>query len=138
MARTFKSKIGLELVVPLTLVLGTALILSLSEEPRWLGPVILLPVILFIAHMFMTTFYVIDGNSLSIRCGFLYNSTIDIGTIKKISETNNPLSSPATSLDRIEIRYGSSSAVIISPKLKKEFIDAILSLYPSVEVKYKK
>lgn len=136
--KIYKSKIGLELVIPLLIVFGTALILILNEKSSWLGLIILFPVILFVVHMFMTTYYVISGNNLTIKCGFLINLTLDIRTIKKISETNNLLSSPATSIDRIEIMFGNFDSVIISPKDKKEFINDILALNPRVEVIYKK
>lgn len=138
MKKIYKSKIGLELVIPLILAFGTVLTLTISQEPSWMGIVILLPVILFVVHMFITTEYTIDGDKLTIKCGFLYNKTIDINTIKKIKETNNPLSSPATSLDRLEINYGKFDSVIISPKQKSEFINDIKGLNPNVEVKYKK
>ena len=138
MKKVYKSKIGLELVVPLILIFGTVLFLTVTEKPSWIGISILLLVIVFVVYLFKTTNYTVEGNSLTIKCGFLFNKTIDISSIKKISETNNPLSSPATSLDRLEINYGKFDAVIISPKLKKEFIDEITSLNPNVEVKYKK
>jgi hypothetical protein len=86
----------------------------------------------------MTTNYTIENGKLTIKCGFFYNKTIDINTIKKIAETNNPLSSPGTSLDRLEIVYGKFDSIIISPKKKKEFISDIEKLNPSVEVKLKK
>ncbi len=138
MKKIYKSKIGLELVIPLVLVFGTVLALTISQEPNWIGIVILLPVILFIVHMFITTNYIIESDKLTIKCGFLYNKTIDIKTIKKITETNNPLSSPSTSLDRLEINYGKFDSVIISPKQKSEFINDIKGLNLNVEVKYKK
>lgn len=138
MKKVFKSKIGLELVIPLIVVFGTILFLTVSVKVSWLGIAIILPVIVFVIHMFMTTYYVINKNSLTIKCGFLFNKTIDINAIKKISETNNLLSSPATSLDRIEITYGKFDSVIISPKQKKEFINNLIILNPNIEVKYKK
>lgn len=138
MAKVYKSKIGLELVIPLILVFGTVLFLTISKKPGWLGVAILLSVILFVVHLFVTTYYTINGNNLIIKSGFLVNKTIDINTIKKISETNNPLSSPAISIDRLEIKYGKYDAVIISPKQKKEFIDNITAINPNVEVKFKK
>ena len=134
--KVFKSKIGLELVIPLIIVFGTILFLTVYEKPSWLGLTILLLVLLFVVHIFMTTYYVINGNILTIKCGFLFNKTIKINAIKKISETSNPLSSPATSLDRLEITFGEYDMVIISPKQKKEFIDEIVNLNPHVEVKY--
>jgi membrane protein YdbS with pleckstrin-like domain len=137
MKKVYNSKIGLELVIPLVLILGTVLFLTLNEEPSWIGILILLPTILFVVHMFLTTNYTIESDELTIKCGFLYNKTIDIKTIKKITETNNPLSSPATSLDRLEINYGKFDTVLISPKKKKEFIENITTLNPNIEVKLK-
>jgi membrane protein YdbS with pleckstrin-like domain len=138
MKKIYKSKIGLELVIPIVLILGTVLILTISEKPSWIGIAILLPVILFIVHMFMTTTYTIDSDELTIKCGFIINKTIDIKTIKKVTETNNPISSPATSLDRLEINYGKFDSIIISPKHKTEFINDIKRLNPNIEVKLKK
>ena len=138
MKKIFKSKIGLELVIPLILVFGTVFAVTISQEPSWIGIIILLPVILFVVHIFMTTEYTIENDKLIIKCGFLYNKIIDIKTIKKIKETNNPLSSPATSLDRLEINYGKFDSIIISPKLKSEFINDIKRVNPNVEIKYKK
>jgi len=138
MKKIYNSKIGLELVIPLVLILGTALTLTITEKPSWIGIAILLPVIFFVVHMFLTTNYTIESDELIIKCGFLFNKTIDIKTIKKITETNNPLSSPATSLDRLEINYGKFDTIIISPKHKTEFINDIKILNPNVEVKLKK
>jgi hypothetical protein len=138
MTKVFKSKIGLELVIPLMVIFGTILYLMLSDKPSWLGLFILLPVIAIIAHMFVTTNYVIHEDTLTIRCGFLYRKTIDINSIKKISETNNLLSAPATSLDRLEITFGKYDGVIISPKNKQAFITDLVKLNPNIEVKYSK
>jgi hypothetical protein len=125
-------------VIPIVLFLGTILFLTLIKEPSWIGIVILLPAILLLVHIFLTTNYTIESNELAIKCGFLFNRTIDIKAIKKITETNNPISSPATSLNRLEITYGKSGSIIISPKQKTEFIQHIKRLNPSVEVKLKK
>lgn len=138
MKKIYKSKIGLELVIPIVLILGTILFLTLIKEPSWIGIVILLPLILLLVHIFLTTNYTIESNELVIKSGFLFNRTIDIKAIKKITETNNPISSPATSLDRLEITYGKPGSIIISPKQKTEFIQHIKRLNPSVEVKLKK
>lgn len=138
MENVYKSKIGLEIVIPLAALLGAVLVATLSGNPSWLGVVIVLCFVGFVVHMFMTTDYSITGNDLTVRCSFLFNKTIDINTIKRISETNNPLSSPAISLDRLEIRYGVSDSVMISPQRKKEFINALRTINPNIEVKYKK
>ncbi|MCI1265051.1 MAG: PH domain-containing protein [Saprospiraceae bacterium] len=138
MKKIYNSKIGLELVIPLVLIFGIALALNIIEKTNVIGIAILLPIILFVVHMFLTTNYTIESDDLIIKCGFLSNKTIDIKTIKKITETNNPLSSPATSLDRLEINYGKFDKILISPKNKTEFIDDIKRLNPNVEVKFRK
>ena len=138
MKKLFKSKIGLELAIPLIVVFGTVIFLTVFEKPGWLGFVILLLPVLFVVHIFMITIYTIENNKLTIKSGFLFNKTIDINTIKKITETNNPLSSPATSIDRLEITYAKFDSVIISPKQKMEFINYIKALNPNVEIKFKK
>ena len=120
MAKIYKSKLGLELVIPIALILGTVLFLTVSGETSWLGVLILSLLILFIIHVFLTTYYTIDGNFLFIKCGFLYNSKIDIHTIRKIAETNNPMSAPATSLDQMD------------------FIAALKSINPTIEIQLKK
>ncbi len=76
--KVFKSKIGLELIIPLIIVFGTVLVLIGMERSKWFAFVIILPVILFMVHLFMTTFYVIHGNTLTIKSGFLFNVCIDI------------------------------------------------------------
>lgn len=138
MSSVYKSKIGLELLIPIVLVFGTVLVLSIINEPNWVALLILLPVLLFMVHMFLTTNYTIDNEMLIVKCGFFFSKTIPIHEITKISETNNPISSPAISLDRIEIRCGKFDSVIISPKQKVEFINHLKSINPNIELKFKK
>jgi hypothetical protein len=133
MNKTYKSKIGMGLLIPIVIVLGTVLLVMVYNDLNWFELLILLPVIGFVVHMFMTTYYVIIGNRLKIKCGFLYSLDIDISTIKKITPTKNPLSSPALSLDRLEITYGKFDSVLISPKDKKDFIAQLKIVNPKIE-----
>jgi hypothetical protein len=135
---TYRSKIGPELVIPLGLSLGTVFILLLLFEPGWTGSLILLPIIIFITYMFANTYYVVDETVLRIKCGFLYHKQIDILSIQKIKESNNPLSAPATSLDRLELIYGKRNYELISPKDKQAFINHIKSINPNAEVIWNK
>ncbi|MBL7979688.1 MAG: PH domain-containing protein [Bacteroidetes Order II. Incertae sedis bacterium] len=137
MVQVYKSKIGLELVIPIALVLGTVLILSAWEEPRWVGPLIILAVGSFIYYVFTTTYYVIDQNMLRVKSAFFIDLKIDIQDIHTIAETRNPLSAPAISLDRLEVRYGHHGRVLISPKDKAGFIREIQHINPHVVVRLK-
>ncbi|KXX70566.1 PH domain-containing protein [Flammeovirga sp. SJP92] len=91
----------------------------------------------FVVHMFMNTFYIIDGNMLQIKSGILVNIKIPIDAISKVKKTNSLLSSPALSFDRLDIRYTKYSNVLISPKNKIEFIEKLLESNPSIDVDQK-
>ena len=106
-------------------------------DGEWTAMFIHALVALFVGHLFFTTYYTVEGNTLSVKSSVLINIKIDITTIRKITETNNPLSSPALSLDRLWIDYGKNGAVMISPEDKEGFIRHILQINPSVEVKYR-
>lgn len=134
--KTYPSKIGLELLLPILFILLSTSALMVTSK-SWLGLLIILVVLTFILHLFLNTNYTIEGHQLTVKSGFLYNSTIDIQTITKVSETNNLISSPAISLDRLEIRYGSHNSVIISPREKQDFLDHLLRINAEISVQYK-
>ncbi|GCC51352.1 hypothetical protein SanaruYs_15770 [Chryseotalea sanaruensis] len=104
-------------------------------QDTWLGFSIVAITSIFLFHLFLTTYYIIDGGQLSIRSGFLVNIKIEISSISKVMKSNSFLSSPATSFDRIEIRYNKFDSVIISPSDKSAFTEALKNLNPSIEVK---
>lgn len=137
MTKVYKSKIGLELVIPVMLILVTVIVFSIYDNANGIGIVVTFLVIAFIADMFMRTHYTIDGDLLKIKCGFLYSKQIEIHQIKRISETNNALSAPAISLDRLEISYNKYDSILISPKQKQEFISDIKNINPGIEVNLK-
>ena len=132
---TYKSKLGFWLVGPVGAVMLTVLYIMVHHK-IWAGTGIVSALLIFILHMFFTTYYQIVGKKLIIKCGFLYHLTVDIDAIKIIKETNNPISSPATSLDRLEIRYQIGS-VLVSPQKKKDFIDRLIALNPNIEIHLK-
>ena len=134
--KIYKSKIGLELVIPLIIVLGVTSVLMVLKS-AWPGLVIDFAVIVFLWYTFTNTFYTIRDKHLTVKCGFFVNETINIDSIKSLKETRNPLSSAAASLDRIEVSYNKYDSFLISPKEKLEFIRHIQSINPNVEVKYR-
>lgn len=139
MKTIFPSKKGLELIIPLVLVF-TFIGYQAYKEPKIVGIIIILLLVGFFVHLFVSTYYVVDGDRLYIKCSVFYNVSIGMNSILKISETNNPMSSPATSLDRLEIVYKKgefSDLIIISPKDKKGFIDLLLEQNPNIEINLK-
>lgn len=73
------------------------------------------------------TYYMVENNTLIIK-SLVFRWKINIDDITQIEPTHNPLSSPALSLDRLKIYYmknGEISSVMISPKDKERFFQAI-------------
>jgi len=128
---TYKSKIGLSIVLPIAVIIGDTLIFMLILD-AWPGVLIISVVLAFITQMFMTTYYIIDGNELFVKCGFIINIKIDISTITKIEPTNTVLSAPALSFDRLEVFYNKYDSVIISPGDKAGFIAKLQQINPSI------
>lgn len=133
MSITYKSKIGLELVIPVTLIFAICSY-ELIVEKIWTGIVCMFSIWSFIMLFGMLLRYKIDENNLTIRYGFIVHQKIPIEKIRKINETNNILSAPAFSLDRIEIWYNKFDSVMISPRNKTAFIVHLKKLKPTIEV----
>lgn len=137
MTTNYRSKIGLELVLPLGILLGGMIALFIAEK-AWAGIGIVGFALLFIGHMFATTRYTVNGTSLLIVCGFFYSTTIDIRSIVAVRSTNNIASSPAASLDRMEILCSNKERIIISPKNKQGLLDHLHRINPDIEITTKK
>ena len=135
--KVYKSKLGLELIIPMSLLFGIGLYMSFMDK-KWTALFIILVSISFICYLFTSIKYTIEKENLNIKCGFLTNQNIDINTIYKISETYNPFSSPAGSIDRLEIKYNKFESVLISPKDKKAFINDLILVNPNIEVQYRR
>jgi hypothetical protein len=135
--KTFKSKIGLELIIPIGIIMFSMASFMIYKE-LWPGLLIVLLALLFISTIIFNTYYQIVGGNLIIKCSFFFKKVIEIKNIIRIKETNDPLSSPATSLDRLEIRYNNNHNILISPKKKQLFIDEILALNNNITIQLKK
>jgi hypothetical protein len=133
----YKSKIDLWLIIILTLVFGGIVIFSIIKK-EWIGFIIAIIPTIFIWNMFRSTYYIITEEELIIRCGIFYKLVIKITDIRKISESNDLISSPALSIDRLEILYNRFDTILISPKKKYEFLQSIETLKPDIEINFRK
>lgn len=138
MRTLYTSKIGLELVLPLILVAVIILLCTYNDTDSWVGIFFLIFNIVVIVCLFKSTKYIVDDDKLIIRILFFRYATIDIQSITAIRETMNPISAPATSIDRLEITYAPNNTVLISPKRKHEFIQHLTTLNPNISVQLKK
>jgi|SRR3569833_391764 len=132
MEKVFRSKIDRELTIPLAVIIGGAFIWVLYLK-AWAGVMVIGVVALFILHLFATTYYTISGDTLRVKSGFIINTIIDIGSISKIKATRNMLSSPALSLDRLEIFYNKYDSIMVSPDDKDEFIAELKAINPHIK-----
>ena len=134
--KVYKSKISPGITLFLVIVLGGVSALMIIGR-IWVGLAFNLLIAGFVVYVMTGFSYTIDGVNLIIKGGFRWKANIDIKTIAKIVETNNPISSPAASLDRLAIHYNGRNAVMISPKDKKSFVEDLLKINPAIEVKWK-
>jgi hypothetical protein len=110
----------------------------LAAVPALLKPgkgqfIIMIAVILFVGWVWFGTGYAISDDELRIRCG-PFRQRIPLQEIKEIKKTRSPLSAPACSLDRMEIGYGKSKRVMISPADKENFIKTIVEKSPHIQL----
>lgn len=134
MKKVYKSKIGFEIIIPILIILAFGF-KNIMNEPK-VSPIILLILVLaFITYMLTSIKYTIENQNLNIKAGFLINQNINIMNIESIKKSKNILSSPAASLDRLEIIENNKNSILISPKNKIKFIEELKKINPQIDVK---
>lgn len=137
MKTIYPSKISWWLVVLISIVVIFSAHTLYTQEANYLEYLPLLAVAIFVFYAFSSTNYTIEDNILTVKSTFLINRKIDILTITQISESNNPLSAPAASLDRLKIVYDNGKWTLISPKDKEVFLQHVKTIQPKIIVKRK-
>ena len=133
----YPSKVGWELLLPIIIIYGF-LIANSFDKASLLGFTILIGSLILLVVLFYSISYEVTREVLTVISFFFIKKNILIKDITRIVESNNPISSPAASLDRLEVYYGKYSSVIISPKDKMGFIAHLKRLSPSIQVELKK
>jgi hypothetical protein len=132
----YKSKISWGLVLFICLAFAVPLGFMLADGV-WLGVAILLLSAWLPISIFRNTSYTLTHDKLQISCGFLYNQSIPVASIRSIQPSRNIISSPALSLDRQQIKFGKYDSVLISLKDedKEDFYGRLKRLNPNIEFK---
>jgi hypothetical protein len=86
----------------------------------------------FVLWTFLATGYTVTADMLIVRSA-AFQWRIRLRSIRSLRRTRNPASSPALSLDRIEVRYDGGS-VLVSPKDVPGFVDAIRAGAPALDL----
>jgi hypothetical protein len=117
--------------------MGSA-ILALLAGNRSVGEILVVLILgvflpIFVLWIWLTTYYVLDEHNLIIKYG-PFQKTIPLSAIRSVKKTTNPLSSPALSLKRLEIFYGTHDVVLISPPDRDAFIRILAERCPQLRV----
>jgi hypothetical protein len=135
--RVYPSKKGFVIYIPLLLIIVVEAV-YISTGLYW-GAVLLMLImgVSYIPMLVNTRYTIINDETLKIKCGLFLNQTVEIKSIRKIEDTRTVLSSPALSLDRIEIFYNKFDSIIVSPENKTDFVAELQSLNPAIEYRDK-
>lgn len=131
--KTYKSEISWGMAIPLALVLLGPLILTIMGQ-NWPTILVMLLTCAFVFHIYSNTFYRITENELIVKSGFIVNINIPVDNIKSIKPSKSILSSPALSLDRLEVSYGKYDSVLISPKDRDSFLAELKEINPKIDI----
>lgn len=132
--KVYKSEVDIWLALLVIVPVFIAVIAALQSS-EWIAAGGLLLCIIFILYLFYTTKYTINKDVLTVKSGFIVNIFIPVSAIKSIKKTNNPLSAPALSLNRLEIKYGNKyDYTLISPVNREDFIKQLLAINPDIKV----
>ena len=131
--KKFASKPGLELLVPLSLLLGYALFGAIMDQ-NWIAVLLLALVVVFFLYLYNTTRYNIYGKQLEVSCGFFYYKMVQIDTISSIKKVTDVFAAPATSIYRLLITYNNKECVAISPMHKLDFIQTLTNINPAIRI----
>ncbi len=128
--RVFESKIDLwfYLLISLLILVSIFVLHKAIRQPSLVNLVVsLITAVLGVGlplWLLASTKYILSDNELIVKSGPV-NRLIPLESIVSVKETHNPISSPALSLDRLEIKYGNNQRILISPKDKQGFRKAI-------------
>jgi len=133
--KEFRSRVSVLLVGIVAAILIRP-VLSALRQMLYPGLFVLGAVLIFSAFCLTGMRYVIRGNKLYCRIWFIPYGSVDIGTIRSVRRSYNPLSSPAASLKRLRISlWGRGDPfLLISPTREREFIETLKAANPDIQV----
>jgi len=129
----YPSKHDLWLGIVILGVMGISTSFVFVSEGLSLAMLVLLVVDVFVLWIWFGTYYLIFDNVLTIHCGPM-RKKINIRDIQYVKSSRNPISAPACSMDRIEIK-GKKIAVLISPEDKKGFVSSLRDINHLIDIK---
>lgn len=133
---TYYSKHDLWLGILLLGTTGLGAASVLIDTGISIGSLVMIAIFAFTCWIWFGTYYKVDEDQLLVVSG-PFRSRASISNITTIKPSRNPLSSPACSLDRIELR-GKGVYYLLSPRDKTAFIVHLQRVNPKIEFVKKK
>lgn len=132
----FKSKVDAWLVVLVVLMgLGISAISLLDADAgSWIAALVTVTICALVLSMLYSIHYVVSGTQLKIFYFRKISSSYDLRELRSLRPTHNPLSAPAASLDRLELKFTRYRDVLISPKDKAGFMALVKAINPEVRI----
>lgn len=127
MAIVFRSRIDAKFKVLALALLGVSFMtLWLRPKPAptalWgLTGLLMFSAAGFVLWTTFTTYYELEHDALLVNSG-PFSWRIPLAEINAVRPSNSSASSPAMSMDRLEILYGSGRSILVSPADKAEFL----------------
>ncbi len=107
------------------------------SNPGWLEGFILFLLTLgipgFLLWMWISTYYLLTEEHIIIHSG-PFRKTICLEDVKAARRTRTPMSSPALSLQRIELLLTNYGMAIISPKHREDFLKQLKVYCPDANI----
>lgn len=122
--KTYRTRISIILLLIIAAIFLAPIFLYI-REPKTGGLITIILTFALVLAIIFSCKYVIDGETLKVYYFFGIHKDIPIKSIKDITPSRNPISSPAASLKRIAIHYGDNDVILISPRNQDEFIEQI-------------
>ncbi|MBJ6979256.1 PH domain-containing protein [Luteimonas sp. MC1895] len=127
MATVYKSKTDAWLLAILAVAIAVSLfaaIVTVSDGSPAAWPVAAFIAVIGVGlpiWLLLSTRYTLEPRQLRVQSG-PFKWHIKVADITSITPSSNALSSPALSLDRLRIDYGSGRSLMISPRNKEQFL----------------
>lgn len=110
-------------IVPLSLT-ATLLPLVLAGQVSLLMLGVFLAISGFPIWLLVATHYQIANDNLHIKSG-PFSWDVPVSEIQAVKPSRSLMSSPALSIDRLELRYSNGRSILVSPLEKAKFLEAI-------------
>lgn len=125
----YRSKVDVWLVALSVGIMAAACVPGLFFDFSWGALTACLLSLALVVSVVFSIRYEISGDKLRVVCCWIFIETFDIHKITSVKPTRTILSSPAASLDRIEVCAGRRS-VVISPRSKQpRYLQPIITQY---------